>query len=109
MMPGKMLVLIVGAVGFSALGQLLLKSGARHPAGLGRLEFLLAAVQNVRVLFGLVAWMTSTVCRLYVLRVAALSRVYGLTSVTYVHVPLVSAYVFGEQIGRLQLAGMLSS
>ena len=107
MMPGKTMVLILGAVAFSAVGQLLLKSGAQHLAGLGRLEFLLAAARNMHVLTGLVAWMASTLCWLYVLRVAPLSRVYGLTSLTYVLIPVASVYVFGEQIRRMQVVGIV--
>jgi drug/metabolite transporter (DMT)-like permease len=105
-MDGKSLVLILGAVAFSAAGQLLLKTGARHLAGLGGLEFLLAAARDVRVLAGLVAWAASTVCWLYVLRVAPLSRAYLLSSLTYVLVPLAGVYVFGEQLRRLHALGM---
>jgi multidrug transporter EmrE-like cation transporter len=107
MMQGKTIVLILGAVAFSAVGQLFLKSGARHLAPIGRLEFLLAAARDVHVLSGLVAWIASTLCWLYVLRVAPLSRVYGLTSLTYVLIPLASVYVFGEQIRRLHVVGMV--
>ncbi len=105
MMQGKTVVLILGAVAFSAMGQLLLKSGARHPAGLGRLEFLLAAARDIHVLSGLAAWAASTVCWLYVLRVAPLSRAYGLSSLIYVLIPLASVYVFGEQVRRLHGLG----
>jgi multidrug transporter EmrE-like cation transporter len=105
MMQGKTIVLILGAVAFSVVGQLCLKSGAQHLAGLGRLEFLLAAARDLRVLSGLAAWAASTVCWLYVLRVAPLSRAYGLTSLTYVLVPLASVYLFGEQLRRLHGLG----
>jgi multidrug transporter EmrE-like cation transporter len=105
MMQGKTLVLILGAVAFSVMGQLFLKSGAQHLAGLGRLEFLLAAFRDMRVLSGLVAWAASTLCWLYVLRVAPLSRAYGLTSLTYVLITLASVYVFGEQVRRLHIVG----
>jgi undecaprenyl phosphate-alpha-L-ara4N flippase subunit ArnF len=104
-MAAKTLVLILGAVLFSAMGQLLLKSGAQHLAGLGRLEFLLAAARDMRVLSGLAAWAASTLCWLYVLRVAPLSRAYGLSSLTYVLIPLASVYVFGEQVRRLHAVG----
>jgi drug/metabolite transporter (DMT)-like permease len=107
MMQGKTVVLILGAVSFSAMGQLLLKSGAQHLAGLGRLEFLLAAFRNVHVLSGLGAWAASTVCWLYVLRVAPLSRAYLLSSLTYVLVPLAGVYIFGEQLRRLHAVGMV--
>ncbi len=107
MMQGKTVVLILGAVAFSAVGQLFLKSGAQHLAGLGRLEFLLAAARDMRVLSGLAAWAASTLCWLYVLRVAPLSRAYGLSSLTYLLIPLASVYVFGEQVRRLHVVGMV--
>jgi undecaprenyl phosphate-alpha-L-ara4N flippase subunit ArnF len=106
-MQATTVVLILGAVAFSALGQLLLKSGAQHLAGLGRLEFLLAAARDIHVLAGLVAWVASTLCWLYVLRVAPLSRAYGLTSLTYVLIFLASVSVFGEQVRRLHAVGTL--
>ena len=99
------MVLILGAVAFSAVGQLLLKSGAQRLAGLGHLEFLLAAARDVRVLSGLAAWAASTICWLYVLRVAPLSRAYLLSSLTYLLIPLASVYVFGEQLRRLHGVG----
>ena len=106
-MHGRTLVQILGAVIFSALGQLLLKSGAQHLAGLGRHEFLLAAVRDARVLSGLAAWAASTICWLYVLQVAPLSRAYLLSSLTYVLVPLAGVYLFGEQLRRLHALGMV--
>ena len=105
MMQGTTLVLILGSVALSAAGQLLLKSGARHLAGLGRLDFLIAAARDVHVLSGLAAWIASTVCWLYVLRVAPLSRAYGLTSLTYVLILLASVVLLGEQVRRLHVAG----
>ena len=53
------------------------------------------------------AWAASTLCWLFVLRVAPLSRAYALTSVTYVLVPLVSVYLFGEQLRRVHVVGMI--
>ncbi len=105
MMQGKTLVLILGAVAFSVAGQLFLKSGAQRLAGLGRLEFLLAAFRDMHVLSGIVAWTASTICWLYVLRVAPLSRAYGLTSLTYVLIFLAGIVLFGEQVRRLHLVG----
>lgn len=107
MMRGTTMALILGAVAFSALGQLCLKSGARRLAGLGHLEFLLAAAPDVRVLSGLAAWGASTVCWLYVLRVAPLSRAYLLSSLTYVLIPMASVLIFGEQLRRMHVLGMM--
>jgi len=96
-----------GFGGIVCTGQLLLMSGAQRLGGLGRLDFLLAAAVDLRVLAGLAAWIASTVFWLYVLQVAPLSRAYGLTSLTYVLVPLASVYIFGEQLRRLHVLGML--
>ena len=104
-MTGTTLILILGAVVCSAAGQLLLKVGAQDLAGLGRLEFLLASARDVRVLAGIVSYAASTVCWLYVLRVAPLSRAYLLSSLTYVLVPLAGVYVFGEQLRRVHWFG----
>jgi multidrug transporter EmrE-like cation transporter len=105
MMQGRTMVLILGAVAFSVLGQLFLKSGAQHLGSLGPLEFLLAAAQDRHVLSGLVAWGASTVCWLFVLRVVPLSRAYVLTSLTYVLIPLASVYVFGDRVRPLHVVG----
>lgn len=105
MMQPTTILLILGAVLCSVVGQLLLKSGTGHLAGLGRLEFLLAAVRDVHVVSGLVAWTASTLCWLFVLRVAPLSRAYGLTSLTYVLVLLASVHLFGEHVRRLHVVG----
>jgi uncharacterized membrane protein len=107
MISGKTIVLLLGAVAFSATGHLLLKAGAQHLAGLGRFDFLLAAARDVRVLSGLAAWIAWTLCWLYVLRVAPLSRAYGLTSLTYVLIPLASVYVFGEQLRPMHVVGII--
>jgi uncharacterized membrane protein len=104
-MQGKTVVLTLGAVAFSVAGQLFLKSGAQRLAGLGSLGFLLAAFRDIHVLSGIAAWTASTLCWLYVLRVAPLARAYGLTSLTYVLVVLASVYLFGEQIRRPHVVG----
>ena len=105
MMQIRTLVLILSAILFSVIGQLFLKSGAQHLAGHSRLTFLLAATRDPRVLSGLAAWIASTISWLYVLRVAPLSRAYGLTSLTYVGVLIASVYLFGEQVRRLHVLG----
>ena len=104
-MQGKTLILILGAVIFSVAGQLLLKSGAQQVSALGRIDFLLAAFRNMHVLSGLVAWAASTICWLYVLRVAPLSRAYGLTSLTYVLIFIAGIFLYGEQVRRPHVAG----
>jgi uncharacterized membrane protein len=107
MMSATTIALILGAVTCSAAGQLLLKSGAGRLGGLGRLDFLLAASQDMRILSGLAAWFAWTVCWVYVLRVAPLSRAYALTSLNYVLIPLASVYMLGEQVRRLHVVGII--
>jgi multidrug transporter EmrE-like cation transporter len=107
MIAAKTMALILGAVVFSAAGQLFLKSGAQRVTGPAGASFLLGAVRDAHVLAGLVSWAASTVCWLYVLRVAPLSRAYLLSSLTYVLIPLASIYVFGDQIRRPHVIGMV--
>ena len=107
MMHTRTMVLILCAVAFSVAGQLFLKSGAQHLAGLGRLDFLLAAARDARVLSGLAAWGASALCWLYVLQVAPLARAYALTSLTYVFVPAAGVFLFGEPVRRLHGVGMV--
>ena len=105
MMPARTLLLVLSAVLFSVAGQLFLKSGAEQLATHGRVHFLLAAFRNVHVLSGLAAWTASTICWLYVLRVAPLSRAYGLTSLTYVLILLASVHLYGEHVRRIHVVG----
>ena len=105
MMQSRTLVLILGAITLSPTGQLLLKYGARHLAGLARLDFLAAATRNAHIQSGLAAWMAATIFWLFVLRVAPLSRAYGLTSLTYVLVLVASVHVLGEPVRRLHVVG----
>ena len=107
MMQGRTLVLILGAVTFSAAGQLFLKAGAQQLAAFGRLGFLLAAFRDVRVLTGLAAWALSTLCWLFVLRTAPLSRAYGLTSLTYVLVFAAGVFLFREPVRAVHVLGTL--
>ena len=106
-MSGRTIVLIVGAIALSVTGQVLLKAGVHQLAGLNRLEFLLAAARDIRILSGLVAWLLWAICWLYVLRVAPLSKAYALTSLTYVLIPVASVYLLGEEIRRAHVAGIL--
>lgn len=104
-MPAKTIALIVGAVLFSVLGQLFLKSGAGHVSTLARGEFLLAAARDWHVVLGIGALAASTMCWLYVLRDSPLSRTYGMTSLTYVITPMASVLLFGEQMRRVHVVG----
>ena len=106
-MHAKTIALIAGAVVFSVLGQLFLKSGAQHVSALSRMEFLTGAARDSHVLLGIASLAASTICWLYVLRVAPLSRTYGMTSLTYVITPVASVFLFGEQMRRVHVVGTL--
>jgi undecaprenyl phosphate-alpha-L-ara4N flippase subunit ArnF len=99
------LALVLAAVVFSASGQLLLKAGAQRVEAASGVGFLLAALADGRVVLGLAAWAVSTLCWLYVLRTAPLSRAYGLTSLTYVLVLFASVLFLGEGVRRGHVAG----
>jgi multidrug transporter EmrE-like cation transporter len=105
MMQARTLMLVLAAVVFSAAGQLFLKAGAARLAGLAGIDFLLGALRDVRVVAGLLAWIASTLCWLYVLRVAPLSRAYGLTSLTYVLIFFAGVFVLGERVRALHVVG----
>lgn len=105
MMQARTLLLVLAAVLFSVAGQLFLKSGAQQLSEHGRVAFLLSAFRNMHVLSGLAAWAASTICWLYVLRVAPLSRAYGLTSLTYVFILIASVLFLGEHVRRLHIVG----
>jgi multidrug transporter EmrE-like cation transporter len=107
MMQGRTIALVLIAVTFSAVGQLFLKMGAQHLSGLARFGFYVAASRNLHVLSGLAAWIASTLCWLYVLRVAPLSRAYGLTSLTYVLLFAAGVFLFGEQVRRIHVVGTM--
>ena len=90
---------------FSVAGQLFLKSGAQHLAGLGRLEFLLAAVPRRACPVG--ARGLGRFDDLLALRSPSRAVVEGLRA-DQPHLrarPLASVYLFGEQVRRLHVVG----
>ena len=80
-------------------------SGAQRVEAAAGPRFLIAALADGRVVLGLAAWALSTICWLYVLRTAPLSRAYGLTSLTYVLVLFASVFLLGEGVRRMDVAG----
>jgi multidrug transporter EmrE-like cation transporter len=100
-------VLLLSALVFSVAGQLLLRSAAHDLAALDGVDFLFAAVRDVRVVSGLTAWVIWTICWLQVLRVVPLSKAYAVTSLTYVLITLASVSVLGEHVRRLQVGGII--
>ncbi|HEX6693474.1 MAG TPA: EamA family transporter [Longimicrobiales bacterium] len=103
----RTMVPLLGAVLLSATGQLFLKAGAQRLGDYAGTHFLMAAARTPAVLLGLIAWCASTACWLLVLRDAPLSRAYGLTSLTFVIIPLAGVVIFGEQFRRVHAVGTL--
>jgi drug/metabolite transporter (DMT)-like permease len=99
------------SIGLSGLGQLLLRRGAMEVAPIFDLTVTQAQTWfsllfNGWIAAGLGAWAASTLLWIVVLNRAPLSYVYVLGSLNYLVVPLLSRWLFGEQVSRLQTVGM---
>jgi len=101
----RTLAFILGAVLFSVAGQLSLKAGTQQLATLDARAFLMAATRNGYVVSGIAAWTISTVCWLFVLRAAPLSRAYGLTSLKYVLIFAAGVAFLGERVRPVHVVG----
>jgi drug/metabolite transporter (DMT)-like permease len=100
------------SIGLSGLGQLLLRRGAMEVAPISDLTVTQAQTWfsllfNGLIAAGLGAWAASTLLWIVVLNRAPLSYVYVLGSLNYLVVPLLSRWLFGEQVSRLQTVGMV--
>jgi drug/metabolite transporter (DMT)-like permease len=99
------------SIGLSGLGQLLLRRGAMEVAPISDLtvtqaQTWISLLFNGWIAAGLGAWAASTLLWIMVLNRAPLSYVYVLGSLNYLVVPLLSRWLFGEQVSRLQTVGM---
>ena len=101
-------------LGFDALlvttAELLLKkgavSGAHLPAGISWLGF--GALASMWTWIGIVAYLLSFACWLYVLRHIPISVAFGLISIAQVLVPLGAWLFLGEAISLLRWIGIAS-
>lgn len=102
-------VLVLGAVGLAAFGQLLLKNGmvrARHQADAGH-SLAAAAVSTPTVWFGLAVFGVSAVVWLYALSRVPLSIAYPFNALGYLGVLALSAFVLHEHVRMLTWLGSL--
>ena len=67
----------------------------------------LHALSSPATVFGLACWLLSTLLWISVLARAPLSFVYCLGATNYLLVPLAARTLFGEQLTRPHLAGMV--
>ncbi len=110
-MKGPELALILTGVLLNAVAQLLLKAGARAIAG-----FEFAAVNAVAIagrlvlngpiLAGLACYAISVVVWILALSRVDVSIAYPMLSVGYVVNALAAAWLFGEPLGALRIAGI---
>ncbi len=101
------LLLILVSVLLGAVGQVLLKMGALRVGPVSDLGALLwRIVTSPHILAGFALYGVASVLWIVVLSRAPLSLAYPLLSLGYVAVLLASAYVFGEAIPALRVAGI---
>jgi len=101
------LVLILISVVLGAAGQVLLKMGALRVCGVTDVGLLLwRIVTNPHILVGFGLYGVASILWIVVLSRAPLSLAYPLLSLGYVIVLLASAYVFGEAIPVVRVAGI---
>jgi undecaprenyl phosphate-alpha-L-ara4N flippase subunit ArnE len=101
------LLLIFTSVVLGAVGQVLLKMGALRVGGVADVGLLLWRIlTNPHILAGFALYGVASVLWIVVLSRAPLSLAYPLLSLGYVLVLLASAYVFGETIPAVRVAGI---
>lgn len=104
----NILLLISMSVAPSGIGQLLLRRGAMDAQALtNNVQSWVALFCNGYILDGLLAWGIATLLWLVILSQSELSFAYLLGSLTYIIVPLMSSWLFDEQLHRLRFVGMI--
>ncbi|NOK63700.1 MAG: hypothetical protein GFH27_549379n43 [Chloroflexi bacterium AL-W] len=104
----NILLLISMSVAPSGIGQLLLRRGAMDAQALtNNVQSWVALFCNGYILGGLLAWGIATLLWLVILSQSELSFAYLLGSLTYIIVPLMSSWLFDEQLHRLRFVGMI--
>ena len=110
-MKGPELALILTGVLLNAVAQLLLKAGARVIAGF---EFTPAnavviagrVALNLPILAGLACYAISVIVWILALSRVDVSIAYPMLSIGYVVTALAAAWLFGEPLGALRVAGI---
>ncbi len=105
-------LILLGAIIFAVIGQLLLKTGMNI---LGPLDFSLKNVlfllfsisKNIRILIGLFLYGFSFILWLFALSKLKLSLAYPATSLMYVFIILASWLILKESINFYQILGII--
>lgn len=101
-------VLILVAVSFGAIAQLLLKTGIDSVKGdtVGFTGLIIAAFTNLRVLVGFVLYAFGSVLWIVVLSKAELSYAYPMIALAYVVVTILSKVFLHEEVTLVRWSGL---
>jgi multidrug transporter EmrE-like cation transporter len=110
-MKGPELALILTGVLLNAVAQLLLKAGARVIAGFEFTPANAVAIAgrvalNLPILAGLACYAISVIVWILALSRVDVSIAYPMLSIGYVVNALAAAWLFGEPLGALRVAGI---
>ena len=107
----KEIVLILISILFGAVGQLLMKFGTMRAGtaeGEGVAALLLKYFTNLPILAGLSFYALSAVIWIFAISKVELSYAYPMVALGYVVVVTVSYFAFGESVGVLRIAGLVT-
>lgn len=96
------------SIGVASLGQAILKGAVNGLSFTGHqlnLDFIIRTFTSIKVLLGLALYAISAVLWLYALSRYNLSRIYPLTSLSFIFVILLSRYFLGESMTINQAIG----
>ena len=107
----KILALILLSSLASGLGQILLHGGAKaitpiSQANMWNIALWTSFALNGKIIVGLSLWAFSTALWLVVLNKSELSYAYYVASINYVIIPIVSRWLYDEQLNWTRIMGM---
>lgn len=101
-------IIILVAVLFNAIGQILLKMGSNiinTSKSTGILDKIISAF-NVPIFFGILCYVISVIVWIYALTKVEVSTAYPILSLGYILVAFLAYYMFGEVITNVQILAM---
>jgi drug/metabolite transporter (DMT)-like permease len=101
----KVLLLVFMTLGLTVYGQLIIKARALVHNGMGGREFLLAMFLDPWVLSGLAAAVMASAAWMLAVRDAYVSVIYPMMALSFVLVPLLASFLFGEPLRGSQVLG----
>lgn len=107
----KEIMLILVSILFGAVGQLLMKFGTTRVGaaeGDGVAALLVKYFTNLPILAGLSFYALSAVIWIFAISKVELSFAYPMVALSYVLVVTVSYFLFGESVGALRIAGLIT-